>query len=210
MAIPPELPEGELLFQILHFIAPVSAALREDLASCLKQEHYPRKHVLVRPGEVARKVWFIREGFARAWYLDRDGREHTTWFMGPGDFMISVYSFFTQQPAAEQVELLADSRLLSITWSQLQSLYADHPEFNFHGRVLTQKYYIQSEERAVLLRTRDPAERYQLLLDRHPGLLQQASLGQIASFLSITPETLSRIRAGRGGNTASSVLKRHL
>lgn len=192
-----ETADEELLFQILHFIAPVSAALREELGSRLKREKYAKKQVLVRPGEVARKIYFIREGFARACYHDADGREHTTWFMGPGDFMISVYSFFTQQPAAEQIELLADSRLLSLTWQQLQSLYADHPEFNYHGRVLTQKYYIQSEERAVMLRTRDAAERYRMLLIQYPQLTQQASLAQVASFLSVTPETLSRIRAGK-------------
>jgi CRP/FNR family transcriptional regulator, anaerobic regulatory protein len=196
MAIPSELPDEELLYQILHFIAPISASLREELGTCLKRENHPKKKVLVRPGEISRKIYFIRDGFARACYHDAEGREHTTWFMGPGDFMISVYSFFSQQPAAEQVELLADSRLLSITWDQLQSLYAGHPEFNFHGRIITQKYYIQSEERAVLLRTKKPAERYRMLLAKYPKLLQQASLGQIASFLSITQETLSRLRAG--------------
>ncbi|OCX54295.1 hypothetical protein BEL04_08535 [Mucilaginibacter sp. PPCGB 2223] len=195
MEIPLELPGEEILYQILHFIAPISAGLRKQLSEYLKRESFAKKHVLVRPGEVARKIYFIREGFARAYYHDADGREHTTWFMGPGDFMISVYSFFTQQPAAEKVELLADSQLLSITWDQLQSLYAEHPEFNFHGRIITQKYYIQSEERAVLLRTKKPAERYRMLLAQYPQLLQQASLGQIASFLSITQETLSRIRA---------------
>jgi CRP/FNR family transcriptional regulator, anaerobic regulatory protein len=196
MPIPEQLSDEELLFQLLHFIAPISIALRTQLAGCLKREAYSKKHVLVRPGEISRKIYFIREGFARACYHDAEGREHTTWFMGPGDFMISVYSFFTQQPAAEQVELLADSRLLSITWDQLQSLYAGHPEFNFHGRIITEKYYIQSEERAVLLRTKKPAERYRMLLAKYPNLLQQASLGQIASFLSITQETLSRLRAG--------------
>jgi CRP-like cAMP-binding protein len=197
MTLPDPLPDEELLFQLLHFIAPLPAAFCRKLSGYLKGERYAKRHLLLRPGETARKIYFIAEGSARAFYHDAGGREHTTWFMGRGDFMISVYSFFTQRPAAEHIELLADSRLLSLSWDQLQSLYAEHPEFNFHGRVLTQKYYIQSEERAVLLRTKDPAERYQLLVAQYPALLQQASLGQIASFLSITPETLSRIRAGK-------------
>jgi CRP-like cAMP-binding protein len=190
-------PEADLLFQILNFIAPLPLALRELMGGFLTRERYPKKHLLLREGEVARRIYFIPQGFARAFFYDRDGREHTTWFMGPGDIMISVYSFYRQQPAAENIELLEDCTLLALTWEQVQAIYAEFPMFNFHGRLLTEKYYIQSEERAVLLRTKQPKERYRLLLETYPQVLQRATLGQVASFLGITQETLSRIRARR-------------
>lgn len=113
---------------------------------------------------------------------------------GQGDLMISVYSFFTQQPAAESIELLEDSIIQSMTWAQLQTLYTDFKEFNYIGRIITQKYYIQSEERAILLRTLTAKERYELLLNSHPDIFQKASLGQIAYYLGISQETLSRVR----------------
>jgi len=190
-----ELAAAEHLFQVLTFIAPLSAALQERMGGYIKQETYPKKHLLLREGEIARKIFFIRKGFARSFFYDKAGNEHTNWFMGAHDIMISVFSFYTQQPAAENIELLEDSIILSLTWDQVHTIYAEHPEFNFHGRLLTEKYYIQSEERAILLRTKRPAERYQKLLQTHPGILQKVSLGQIASFLGITQETLSRIRA---------------
>jgi len=189
-----ELSDLDVLFHILTFIAPLSEALRNRFEHFIIRKTYPKKFRLLTEGSISRHIYFIVKGAARAYFTDREGREHTSWFMGKGDLMISVYSFYTQQPAAENIELLEESTLLSMTWDQLQMIYAEFPEYNFHGRLVTEKYYIQSEERAILFRTKKPLERYELLLQKRPGILQQASLGQIASFLGMTQETLSRIR----------------
>lgn len=184
----------DLLIQTLNFIAPLSAELQQSLSGYVVEEPYAKKHLLLKEGQVAKKIFFIKNGFARAFYYPHDGKECTSWFMGKGDIMISVYSFFTQQPAAENIELLEESIIQSITWNQLQSIYADFKEFNYIGRIITEKYYIQSEERAILLRTLTAKERYELLLKSHPTIFQKASLGQIASYLGISQETLSRVR----------------
>lgn len=189
--------ELDMLFQMLTMIAPLSGALRQRFEDFIIKREHKKKELLLREGEVSRRIYFIANGSARAYHLDREGREHTTWFMNKYDLMISVYSFYTQQPAAEYIELLEDSTLLSMTWDQLQIIYAEFPEYNFHGRLVTEKYYIMAEERAVLLRNKQPAERYKLLLQKQPDITQHASLGQIASYLGITLETLSRIRARR-------------
>jgi CRP-like cAMP-binding protein len=189
-----EQPDSENLFRVLNFIAPLSGALRSRMEQFLVKRVYKRKHLLLRHGETARNIYFILKGSARAFHLDSEGREHTSWFMSTNDLMISVYSFYRQNPAIENIEILEDSVLLSMSWDNLQILYAEFPEYNYHGRLLTEQYYIQSEERAILLRTKRPAERYHLLLAKYPDIIRQASLGQIASFLGITQETLSRIR----------------
>ena len=97
----------------------------------------------------------------------------------------------------ENIEVLEDCILQSINWDQLQELYINYPEFNLTGRLITEQYYIRSEERTVILQTQDAKQRYERLLSEYPGILQKASLGQIASFLSIKQETLSRIRGKR-------------
>lgn len=186
--------DTDKLIRSLSLIAPLSAELQKAFSNYVTEESYPKRHLLLKTGQVAKRIYFIKEGFARAFYFTKNVKECTAWFMGQGDIMISVYSFFTQQPAAENIELLENSVIQSMTWSQLQSIYADFKEFNYIGRILTEKYYIQSEERAILLRTLTAKERYELLLNSHPTIFQKASLGQIASHLGISQETLSRVR----------------
>lgn len=189
-----ELPESGLLFKVLNMITPISQALRDRFNAYLIKANYPRYHRLQEPGDIASRIYFIFQGTARAYFVDENHREHTTWFMGQGDLMISVYSFYSQQPAAEYIQLLEDSVLLYMSWDQLQMIYADFPEFNYIGRLVTQKYYIQAEERQILMRTVKPDARYKALLNSYPHILQKATLGQVASFLGIAQETLSRIR----------------
>lgn len=114
--------------------------------------------------------------------------------MQAGDFVISIVSFFTRQPSAEYLELLEPTVVLSITYDQLQVLYRDFPEFNYTGRLLIEKYYVLSEQRATQLRSRTTTERYELLLYSFPTVFQRVAVQQIASHLGMAPETLSRLR----------------
>lgn len=185
--------EADLL-QTLGFITSLPAPLQSRVNQENLIQTFPRKTLLLRPGETARRLYFIRKGFLRAYFIDENGKECTTWFMGKGDLMISVYSFFAQQPAHEYIEVLQDCKLQSITWNQLNAYYADFREGNLLGRIVTQKYYILSEERAIFLRTQTPEHRYDLLLKTHPEIEQQTTQQNIASYLGISRETLSRIR----------------
>jgi len=185
--------EADLL-ETLSFIVPLPASLQDRVTREAITENFKRKHLLLKPGETARRLYFIRRGFLRAFFIDEHGKECTTWFMGQGDLMISVYSFFTQQPAHEYIEVLQDCKLQSISWQQLNGYYADFTQGNLMGRIVTQKYYIMSEERAIFLRTQTPNLRYEKLLEHHPDIEQQTSQNNIASYLGISRETLSRIR----------------
>ncbi|WP_419802265.1 Crp/Fnr family transcriptional regulator [Mucilaginibacter sp.] len=184
------------LIQRINQIAPLSQMLEDFIVSSLKEEKFCKHDLLLKEGQVARRIYFIQTGFCRSYYL-QDGKEYTTWFMGEADIMISVYSFFTQQPSAEFIEVLEDGIFLSMSWIQLQKIYADFPEFNLFGRIITEHYYIKSEERAIALRTLSATERYLSLIKSNPTILQKAALGQIASHLGMSLETLSRIRAKR-------------
>ena len=168
--------------------------MEECIIASLKEEKFYKRDLLLKEGQIARRIYFIQKGFCRAFYLNGD-KEYTTWFMGEGDIMISVYSFFTQQPSVENIEVLQDSIFLSMSWQQLQKIYQTFPDFNLFGRIITEQYYIKSEERAIALRTLSAKDRYLSLTKAYPAVLQNASLGQIASHLGMSLETLSRIRA---------------
>ncbi len=186
--------DATLLIRYLTQIAPLNEPLQQAIIAHLKEERFSKHYVVLREGQTARKIYFIQQGFCRAFYLTAD-KEFTTWFMGRGDMMISVFSFFTQRPAAETIEALEDCAFLSMTYADLQAIYQRFPEFNLFGRIITEQYYIKSEERAIALRTLSARDRYLALISAYPEILRKASLGQIASHLGITQETLSRIRA---------------
>lgn len=177
----------------LDAIQPVSPALRNALEIATCREVLPAQHLLLRPGQVARRVYFIESGLVRGYTL-LHGREVSSWFMQADDFVISILSFFTQQPSTEYLELLEPAVVHSMTHTDLQHLYRNFPEFNYVGRLLIEKYYVMSEQRAQHLRARTAHERYQELLRDFPTIFQRVALQHIASHLGMAPETLSRLR----------------
>jgi CRP-like cAMP-binding protein len=185
--------EATELLAALSFITPISQPFQQRLNEQLLTQSFSRRDLLLRPGEIARNIYFIKEGFLRAFFFDREGRECTNWFMGKYDLMISIYSFFTQKPAFEYIEVLQDCTLQSISYLQLQSYYADFREGNHIGRVMMEKYFMMSEERSIFLRYKTPMERYESLLHSHPEITQLTTQRIIASYLSIGRETLNRL-----------------
>ena len=177
------------LLSYLQAIQPISPELAAAIQAGIKRETFPERHLLLRPGQVARQIHFIEQGLLHGFGICRD-RKVSSWFMREGDFVISVISFITQSPSTEYVELLEPSVV-----DYLQQLYQQFPEFNRIGRILTEKYYVLSEQRAHGLRTANAAERYAQLLRDFPDIFQRVQVKQVASYLGIVPETLSRLRA---------------
>ncbi len=159
----------------------------------LKKEFIKKNTCLLIEGQICNRLWFIEKGFVRIYYLN-DGVDKTMWFLKDKDFLISVYSFFTHQPSYEYIETIEDCNLISISYSDLQHLYKKHTDFNIVGRVITERYYMLSEQRSVLLRTTTVEERLHTLLNVHPNIFSKVSARYIASYIGCQPETLSRIR----------------
>lgn len=201
----------ESLLTLLETLQPLSSGLQTTLRQQLQRDVFTRKHWLLQPGQVSDRLYFIEQGVIRGYYLKEsvygdghhghghhgDGREVTSWFMREGNFIISIVSFYTRQPAKEYIELLEDCIVWSITYTQLQQLYRDFPEFNVIGRLLTEQYYVLSELRTQNLRMQTAPERYTQLLIDFPDIFRRVPLKYIASHLGISPETLSRLRGRR-------------
>lgn len=184
----------EAVLHYLNAIHPLSAGLMDYLQSNLKTRELLRRDYLLRTGQVCRIICFIERGLLRCFNVTGE-QEVCSWFMKEGDVIISVESFYHQKESYEAIQALEDCTLHYISYSELQHLYRTFPEFNYIGRVLTEKYYCLSEQRAYSLRMQRSDERYAYLLEHHPELLLRVPAKYLASYLGIAGETLSRIKS---------------
>jgi CRP-like cAMP-binding protein len=181
----------EELLQYLNLIFPLSNPLCEHLSVILKSKKYLKKDFLLKSGHISDKIFFIENGLIRCFYSQHE-KEVCSWFMKEKDCIISVESFFQQKPSYESIQALEDTNTLFIEHNELQYIYQNFPEFNFIGRVLTERYYILSEQRLYSIRMHSASERYHLLMNSFPELIRRVPSKCLASYLGISEETLSR------------------
>jgi CRP-like cAMP-binding protein len=183
----------ENLIRMLQSVHQLSDALVEHLLFVLNPKELKRRQYLLQHGQVCREICFIETGLLRCFYLKED-QEVSSWFMKEGDVIVSVPSFFRQVVSYECIQAMEPTSLYSISHSQLQHIYKTFPEFNFIGRVLTERYYTLSEERLYSLRMQRTVERFRHLMDTNPELVQRVPSKYLASYLGVREETLSRMK----------------
>lgn len=182
------------LLSYISTLIPISKELEKEIIAASKEISVPKNTLLVKEGERCRNLFFIKKGLLRGYYYDQ-GKEITHWFAKEQEFGTSFYSFITNEPSPETIETLEDCELVQISHADLQNLYSNFKETERIGRIITETYYIDLEERFLNIQFKSAKERYENLLSKNPSLIQRAPLGQIATYLGITQETLSRARA---------------
>ena len=181
-------------FNFISGITLLSAEAHEALAGVLERMELPKGHQLLRPGAVCHYLYFIEKGLTRTWYL-KDGKDVTDWISAEDSIAVSIISFLTHQSDRRGIELLEDSVFHAISYTHLEALYREHHDIERLGRLLLSQGIIQLQQRFDDLHFATAQQRYQQLIGANPSLLRRVPLGMIASYLGITQETLSRIRA---------------
>ncbi|MDI9365588.1 MAG: Crp/Fnr family transcriptional regulator [Flavobacterium sp.] len=186
----------ETLLAIFNSIVPLKTEVLAEIGEILEFKTLKKKELLLKEGQTSKHIYFIEKGLIRSFYTETDA-EITTWFMKENDLIISVKSFYMQVPSTESLEAIEDCELYYISHQSLNALYMKCHSFNTIGRILTQHYYMLSEDRLLNLRKKEAITRYKHLLQYHPEIILRSPLKYIASYLGITIETLSRLRAKR-------------
>jgi CRP-like cAMP-binding protein len=175
-------------------IIPLSKTLERAISNNLTFIKTEKKDILLKEGEICDYLYFVKKGLLRSYY-EKDDQDITNWFLMENDLAISLLSFYRRQPSFETIEALEDCELYSIHYDALMALYAKYPIFNTVGRVLTEEYYCRSEEKTIGLRRQSAAEKYADFMIQSPELFNRVPKKYIASYLGVTTETLSRIKA---------------
>jgi CRP-like cAMP-binding protein len=155
--------------------------------------HRKEKNTVLMPlGTVCDKLYFLHSGLARGYYAEND-KEITAWFAKENDFIYSPTGFLNQKPALEAVEVLEDSALVSLAYEDLRQLYDLFPMTNNIGRLITENRLLFYDEWVRSLRSLSAEERFRKFVADYPTIYERAPLKHIASFLGMSPETVSRI-----------------
>lgn len=170
----------------------------ESMVSCLEERTVSRKEYFLHQGEVCIQIGFIRKGYVRLFYSDKNS-ETTKDFNFENSFCGSHASFSTQQPARFNIIAMEDCELYVIDRPQLYALYDRYKCFERLGRLQMEYMFDRKEQREAAFLLDDAEKRYADLLRSYPQIQQRVPLKYIASYLGITAETLSRMRALRWG-----------
>lgn len=180
------------LLTFLGAIEPLSTDLKQKLSSIVKKETFKKKSFLLREGQIDKHIFFIEKGLIRIYYI-KDGMEWCSGLLDEGMVAVSVRSFFKRMPSYEYIQAIENTIVQYVTYDQLEYLYTNFPEFNIIGRKLITEYYVHSEDRNYLLRKQTAQEKVAFFRENLGHLLPRVPRKDIASYLGMSLETLSRI-----------------
>lgn len=153
-----------------------------------------KKKDLHTEGEVCQYLYFVVAGCLRSYFIDSKGVEHIYQIRMDNSWISDLESFFSQEKSKYYIEALEDSQLLRISKDDFEKLLVEIPALERYFRMVFQKAYVNALKRLNATMWKPATERYQEMLKEHPQMFQRVPLVYIASYLGITPESLSRIR----------------
>ncbi|MBK9146239.1 MAG: Crp/Fnr family transcriptional regulator [Flavobacteriales bacterium] len=163
------------------------------IAPCWKEYAFSRGAFISRVGKVEDRFYIVAQGVQKLSF-PHDGADICVGFAYGGSWSGEYGSFITRQPARFDVVAVTDSILLGITHGDLQRLYAELPVLERWGRLIAEEALLGRAAREIEQMSLSAGERYERLVKRSPQLLQLVPQKDIASYLRMTPETLSRLR----------------
>jgi CRP-like cAMP-binding protein len=185
-------PEQEIIHYISKF-APLTEAEIRGILDSLTCKVFKKNTLLLREGQVADLCHFVLKGCVRQYYLV-DGVERTTNFFTEGEPVAPYEGDYQGKPAKFYLECLEDCILTVSPPGNQAALFDKFPQFEAINRMATEQEWGKTQERFATFLLNSPEERYLDLLKTRPDLLDRVPQYQLASFLGVTPESLSRIR----------------
>ena len=170
-------------------------ALREFCRKEGEAVAYRKGEQFEREGDPARWFGIVTEGCFK--YVTQgisDGRDHLTWFSFEGEFAGDYPACLDGRPAQTTIEAMVPTRVLRVSGEQLMDFFRQDAEKTELRSIIAEHLLSQARDRYLDLHRATARERYELLLQRCPGIVEHLALQDLASFLCITPQMLSRIR----------------
>ena len=184
----------EVAREIAHLYCPMSPMGIDALAQILVPLKFQKGDIVLPEGEVCKAMYFVEKGMVRQFYY-KNGKDVTEHFSFEGRIVFCIESFLKQEPSRLMVEALENTTLFAIPYEHWHIQMMQNQEMEMLYRKILEHALISSQEHADSQRFENASERYARLLASKPEIVLRAPMLHIASFLQMTPETLSRVRS---------------
>ncbi|MNQ34206.1 DNA-binding transcriptional activator YeiL [compost metagenome] len=186
-----------MITKLLNFISDKIKLTDRDSELCKRYFEavlFQKNSVIEEEGKVPKYLYYIVSGYLRLYHYNESGEEVTTHINCPPGFFTSYSNFISQQKSNEKVECITACELLRITKDDLDKLINESPAMKDFSIMVFQQSIGYNENRSRELATLSAEQRYRKLMTEQPDILRHVPIAQIASFLGMKPESLSRIR----------------
>lgn len=173
---------------------PLTEEEQDLIKNYLTVKKIRKRQYLLQEGDVCKCVAFVEKGAMRLYRMDEDGSEHIVAFGLDGSFITDLFSFLTNEPSTYNIDAIEDSELVLISRSASDELRKISPKYQEFVYRATSDAYIQLERRITSTISLSLEERYKELTSNYPNIIQRLPQHMIASYMGLTPETLSRVR----------------
>lgn len=184
----------ELYFRKFNEKVPLTKDEEETIKSYLTPKKLRKKQYLLQAGDVCRYAAFVEKGALKAYSVGEGGNEHIIQFAFEGWTTSDLYSFLTGEPATYNIDALEDAELVLINKVAHEELLRKVQKYETYQRLQITSAYIALQKRLTSTNTLSLEERYTTLITTYPDIVQRVPQHMIASYMGLTPETLSRVK----------------
>jgi len=184
----------ELFFSKLNEKIAFSPEEQEIVKGYLTPKKLRKKQYLLQEGDICKSIAFVEKGALREYTVGDKGTEHILQFALEGWVISDLHSFMTGEPAAYHIDALEDSELVLITKSAHEEILKRVPKYETFSRLLITGAYLAMQKRVTSIISNSLEERYLYFINLYPDIAQRVPQHMIASYMGLSPETLSRVR----------------
>ena len=184
----------ELFFKKLREKITLSDKEEQLFKTYITPKKLRRKQYLLQEGDVCKYTAFVEKGILRLYTIGEKGNEQIVQFALEGWFIADMFSFISGEPATQNIDALEDAELILISKSAEEEILNKIPQYEHFIRLQIQGAYLALQKRLTAMFNLTTEEKYSRLLNSYPDIVQRVPQHMIASYLGLTPETLSRAR----------------
>jgi len=185
----------EQYFQHFNKIVPLTPEEEEVIKPYLRVKKLRKKQYFLQDGDVCKAAAFVTSGMLRQYVVDESGHEKIIQFAAEGWSVADLYSMLTGEPSIYNIDAIEDSEIIIIDKHAQDELTQKLRKFETYSRIQITGAYVALQRRLTAMNSLTVEERYEEFIKRYPQIAQRVPQHMIASYLGLTPETLSRIRS---------------